>query len=242
MRLEFLEETDGFLLGDFTRVQTENLPSHPTANSTDPLPIDRLGHHTAFCYDPSTDIIALQFDIKMAVGRVVRYANAFSGGRKFGYLPVLRHDALERFEQETPTKLTVRVAKVHQFGDFNDEIGDFERGIEQMGALFDAPVVEVTVGARGKDGGLEKETAVDTVKRLLGLREKFNGIRAITASTDESDDPFNFVKALLKISDTLDLPANNPDLGRTLRIAFARHCYDDQLDYLQATYGAGPGA
>lgn len=238
MRLEHLEEADGLLLGDLTRVQTENLPSHPTHQASDPLPIDRLGHHTAFCFDPLTRVIALQFDIKMAVGKLCRYARAFGGGKRYSYVPVLQQGALERFEHETPTKFTVKVAKVNQFANFNDELTDFERGFEQMGALFDAPMVEITVTARGRDGGLDKNSVVQCIRRLLGLKERFNGIRSITASTDETNDPFNFLRHLLKNTELLDLPANEPAVARLARIGFTRRCIDDQLDYLRAAYGA----
>lgn len=239
MRLEHLAQERDLVVGDFTRVQTDNLPSHATQQSSDPLPVDRLGHHTAFCFDTRSKILALQFDMKMGVGRICRYAAAFSQGKSFAYLPVLKEGALEQFDNETPTKLKVRVAKVEKFSDFNAEFTDFERGIEQMGALFDSPVVEITLSSRGRDGGLDKDTVGQTVRRLLGLRERFKGIRSIIAETDETPDPFNFIKDLLRKTEVLDLPANEPVVARNVRIDFARRCINDQLGYIRATYAAG---
>lgn len=236
LRLEHLHERDDLIVGDFTRVQTQNLPSHPTAAATDPLPIDRLGHHTAFCFDPASRIIALQFDIKVAVGRICRYADAFSHGRRFSYLPVLREDALERFEDETPTKFSVKVARVNQFGDVADQRDDFEQAFERMGALFDAPTVEITVSARGSDGGLDKDTVLQKVRRLIGLREEFPGIRTINAQTAESPDPFNFIAQLLKSSTVLELPENQPAIARRMRMGYTRECFDEHRRYLRAAY------
>lgn len=241
LRLEQLEEADGLLVGDFTRVQTDNLPSHPTGDATDPLPIDRLGHHTAFCFDPISRIIALQFDIKMAVGRICRYANSFSGGPRYGNLPVLRQDALERFEEETPTKFTVKIARVNQFGELGVELDDYEQTFERMGALFDAPTVEITVSARITDGGLDKETVLEKVRRFIGLRERFPGVRSISGETDESPDPFNFLAHMLKSSTVLDLPRNEPIVGRGVRMVYARQCFDEHRDYLRATYAPPAG-
>ncbi|WP_394271013.1 hypothetical protein [Qipengyuania sp.] len=71
LRLEHLEETDdGLFLGDLTRVQTDNLPGHVTDENNDRLPVDRIGHPAAFCFDPETNCIALQFDLKIGIGRV----------------------------------------------------------------------------------------------------------------------------------------------------------------------------
>ena len=202
--------------GYFTRVQTDNLPSHPTGAASDPLPIDRLGHHAAFCYDTHTSIIAIQFDIKMAIGRVCKYAASFAEGTKFVAMPVLRQDALARFENETPTKFTVRVAKVHHFTDSVTGATDFEEAIDGMGALFEAPNVQITVSARGSGGGLDRDSVLTTIRRYLGFSQEFEGIKSVTAETAESPDAFNFLKCLLKQSEMLDLPRNDPSAGRAV--------------------------
>jgi hypothetical protein len=236
MRLEHVRRHDGLITGDFTRVQTENLPSHPADDAAHPLPVDRLGYHSAFCFDPATQILALQFDIKTAVGRVCSYLARFAQGSSFSYLPVLRQDALERFEEETPTKLRIKVARVNQFRGLGLVETDFEQSLEQMGALFDAPTIEVVVSAKGRDGGLDRNTVIDTVRRYLGWREQGENVKAITAETDESVDPFNFLNQLLKYSEVLELPRNDPTAGRTTRIRYVRECFDEQRDYLRAAY------
>lgn len=237
IRLEEVWNRDGLISGDFTRVQTRNLPSHPTDDASNPLPIDRLGHHSAFCFDPRTQVMALQFDVRTAIGRVCSYLSRFGEGSSFTYLPVLRQDALARFEEETPTKLRVKVARVNRFRDLAiDDGGDFERGLARMASLFDAPTIDVTVSARGRDGGLNEGSVLDTVRRLLRLREQGEGIKAIIAETDESADPFNFVQQLLKYTEVLELPDNDPTAGRAARIDFVRRCFQEQLGYLRAAY------
>ena len=98
-----------------TRVQRENLPSHVTDDATDPLPVDQIGHHAAFCFDPETSYIALQYDQKIGINRFSNYLGQFVRGAEFQYLPVLNQDGLARFGRETPQRLTLRVSKVKNF-------------------------------------------------------------------------------------------------------------------------------
>lgn len=237
LRIEHFSEVDGIISADFTRVQTDNLPSHPTDVSTDPLPIHRLGHHAALCYDTVSRIAALQFDMKMAAGRLCRYGNCFSNGSMFSHLPVLEEDALNRFEHETPTKFRVKIAGVNRFAaEAGAGINDFELGIERLGAYFGAPTVEVTVSARMSQGGLERETVWGVLQRLLGVADRHRSVKTIIAETDESPDPFNFLQHLLKRTTRLELPTNDLASGRDMRIDFAKRCFNEQRDYLRARY------
>lgn len=239
LRLEHLEARDGLLLGDLTRVQTENLPGHVTDVENDRLPVNQIGHPAAFCYDPETSCLALQFDIKIGVGRVCDYFRAFADENQFGHLPILKQDALDRFENETPTKLHVKVARRRNFENAETNLSDFEEMIEQMGAWFDAPSVEITVSCRAHDGGINKERAIDTIRRWLGLRDEIEGIQTIGGDTIESDEAYNFIKFLLKEKETLDLPANDPVDGRARRIAFVRNVYRQHRAYLREHAGNG---
>ena len=67
LRLDDFDEGDGLIWGDIVRVQSDNLPSHVQEDSSDPLPVERIGHHAAFIFEPETRFLALQFDAKIAV-------------------------------------------------------------------------------------------------------------------------------------------------------------------------------
>lgn len=237
LRLEFLEERGGVLFGDLTRVQTENLPGHVTDEENDPLPVDRIGHPAAFCYDPVSGCLALQFDVKIGVGRVCGYFSQFADGENYGYVPFLRPDALENFEEETPKSFTVKVARRQNFQNADVPLSDFEEKIDAMGALFDAPSVEVTVSCRIEDGGLDKATVLDNLRHILGRRAEIGGINKVAGATIESDEAYNFIKFLLKEHDTLELPANDPVDGRQMRLRFVRRVYARHRDYLRAAAG-----
>ena len=237
LRLEYLQTRDGLLLGDITRVQTQNLPGHVTDDENAPLPVNQIGHPAAFCFDPETHCIALQFDIKIGIGRVTDYFNHFAEGMKFGHMPILQPDALDRFENETPQRLTVKVARRRNFENANTQLTDFEEMIDRMGAWFGAPGVEITVSCRATDEGINKERAVDTIRRWLGLRDEIEGVTKISGATIESDDAFNFIKFLLKEHETLDLPDNDPQDGRARRIQHLRSKYALHRAYLREFTG-----
>lgn len=237
LRLEHMEEDAGLILGDLTRVQTENLPGHVTAEENDPLPVDRIGHPAAFCYDPENGMMALQFDIKIGVGRVCNYFGQFADDQTFSHLPVLRQDAIDRFTEETPTSFTAKVARVRNFRDAETQLTDFEEGIEAIAGIFDAPSVEVTVSCRGADGGINRDAALSTLRRFLRFREEIDGINKLKGTTLESDDAFNFIKFLLKEKETLELPNNDPLDGRQRRIRFVRRVYGQHRGYLRAVAG-----
>lgn len=237
LRLEHLEERGGVLFGDITRVQTENLPGHVTDEENDPLPVDRIGHPAAFCYDPVSRCLALQYDVKIGVGRVCNYFSNFSDDESYSYMPFLRPDAIDNFEQETPKSFTVKVARRQNFQNADVPLSDFEEKIDAMGALFDAPSVEVTVSCRIEDGGLDKQTVLYNLRRILVRRAEIGGINKLAGATIESDEAYNFIRYLLKEHDTLELPANDPVDGRQIRIRYVRRAYARHRDYLRAAAG-----
>lgn len=239
LRLEHLEEDGGLLIGDMTRVQTENLPGEVTDETTDPLPVAELGHSVAFCYDPETRFVALQFDIKIGVGRFTTYLHHFGRPSDFGHMPVLSEGALERFGQEHAKKLTLRVSRVNNFRNVRQETTDFEEALERLGQLFDAPSIEITLSTRGEDNSLNRAETWNTIRRWLRLREMMPGIRTIKAETIESDEAFNFIAQLLKENDTLELPDNEPTPGRLVRMRYVRECYDKHRAYLRRIAGVG---
>lgn len=237
LRLEHIERRNGLILGDLTRVQTENLPGHVTNEENDPLPVDRIGHPAAFCYDPLSRMLALQFDIKIGVGRVCNYFSQFADDQAFGHLPVLRQDALDRFANETPTSFTVKLSRVQNFRHAETRITDFEEGIEALAGIFDAPSIEVTISCRAADGGLDKDASVGLIRRWLGYRDEIEGINKLKGATLESDDAFNFIKFLLKEMETLDLPANDPVDGRRVRLRYINRVYAQHRGYLRDIAG-----
>tara|TARA_B100000678_G_scaffold267492_1_gene253077 strand:+ start:369 stop:1223 length:855 start_codon:yes stop_codon:yes gene_type:complete len=236
LRLDDFDEGDGLIWGDIVRVQSDNLPSHVQDDSSDPLPVDRIGHHAAFVFEPETRFLALQFDIKIAVNRFCTYASEFCG-TGIGHMPVFRPNTLERFEAETPTSFTVGVSGVRNFAGIGADKTDLEDQLEEWANFFGGMNIEIKVSTRSDQGGLDKETVLRKLHRFLVLRERIEGVRKIKANTIESDKAFNFVNDLLVEYDTLALLPNDPEYNRQRRLDFVRECYDEHRPYLRRIAG-----
>ncbi|MGB3721328.1 MAG: hypothetical protein WA979_00735 [Pacificimonas sp.] len=242
LRLEMLSERKGLLFGDLTRVQTDNLPGHVTDDENARLPVDEIGHSAAFCYEPDTRYLALQFDQKVGVGRFCNYiANCVESGH-YGHLPVLRDGALERFEDEKPTKFNVKVSGIANFASVGRSRSDFEDQLEQWSSFFGDADIEIIVSKRATSGGVDKDSVMSTLRRLLQLKEKNPGVTKLGAETMESDTAFNFISQLLREKDTLELLPNDPALNQEKRIRFVREMYVQHRAYLRSISDADRSA
>lgn len=237
LRLEGVSEGDGLLFGDITRVQTDNLPGHVTDQDNDPLPVDEIGHYAAFCYEPDTAVMALQFDQKIGVGRVCNYLSQFAGDDQISHLPVLREGRLDRFQRETPTELTVRIAGINNFRDVPREQTDYEDELDGFADHFGGANLKVTVSTRASRGGLNPGHVADAVRTFLRRRDAGGDVVGLTAKTAESDEAYNFIQHLLKEKTTLELEPNNPARNRETRVNYVKQCYDGHRAYLRRIAG-----
>jgi hypothetical protein len=237
LRLEQIATHDGLLVGDITRVQTRNLPGHVVDDDLNRLPVDRIGHSSAFLYDPATRCMAVQFDMSLGIGRVCRYLRTALPGPDFSYLPYLKGDTLARFRHQSPTRLRLKVARVRNFARLGAAKTDFEDQIEEWSNLFDAPSVEIILSTRGADNMLDRAHVWNTVRRWIGYKDVVEGIKNIEADTLETDDGFNFIKDLLQEDDVLDLPDNNPLASREVRQQYLRECYEQHRAYIANAAG-----
>jgi hypothetical protein len=236
LRLDDFGEGDGLIWGDIVRVQSDNLPSHVRDNSSDPLPVDRIGHHAAFIFEPETRYLALQFDVKIAVNRFCTYVSDIAGVG-VAHMPVFRPNTIQRFENETPTSFTVGVSGIRSFAGIGPDKEDMEDQLEEWAEFFGGMNIEITVSTRADRGGLDKDRVIQKLRRFLGLREQIEAVRTLKANTIESDQAFNFIKDLLKEHRTLELRPNDPDYNREKRLEFVRECYDQHRPYLRRIAG-----
>lgn len=237
LRLDDFDEGDGLIWGDMVRVQTDNLPSHVQDDSSDPLPVERIGHHAAFVFEPETRYLAMQFDTKIAVNRFCSYVSA-QCGTGISHMPVFRPNTLERFDDETPTSFTVGVSGIRNFAGIGADKTDFEEQLENWAEIFGGLNIEIKVSTRASRGGLDKDSVMAKLQRLIGLRERIEGVTKLKANTVESDKAFDFIADLLKEHASLELRSNDPSFNRRKRLEFVRECYDQHRPYLRRIAGA----
>ncbi len=238
LRLEELEVSDELLVGDLTRVQTRNLPGHVIDETVERLPVEAIGHSVVFLFDPTTNCLALQYDLRMGVGRFTRYLRA-ANGSEFGHFPYLKRDTMARFRDQTPKRMRLRIARARNFENIPIDKTDFEDQIEEWSHMFDAPSVEIKLSTRGEGRHLNSAVVWNTVRRWIGFRGEIEGIKNIEVETIESDRAFNFINDLLYNDTVLDLPDNDPIESRAIRTAYLRACFDEHRDYIRGLAG-GP--
>lgn len=237
LRLEELSEIDGLLIGDLTRVQTRNLPGHVVDDDIARLPVEAIGHSVVFLFDPQSKCLALQYDLRMGVGRFCRYLRAASGGGDFTHFPYLKRDTMARFRRETPKKMRLKIARARNFQNLPVEKTDFEEQIEEWSEAFNAPSVEIRLSTRGEGRQLNSAQVWNTVRRWISFKGEIEGIKNIEVETIESDRAFNFINDLLYNDATLDLPDNDPVESRSMRTVFLRECFSQHCNYIRSLAG-----
>lgn len=237
IRLEDHMVRDGLVIGDFTRVQMDNLPGQVTDKGLDALPFAKIGHSAAFCYDPVCQVLMIQHANFLGVRRVCEYASLFAGSTAYSPFPVPAKQSLAQFESETPTKFRVRIASATHFGN-EPGSGDFEKDLSGFAKDFEGHVVDITVSMGHAKGNLSAAKVAKTIKRLIGRRE--DGVQALEAMTRESDQPYDFIKTLLKSERMLNLPANDPSVARSARYDWITSEFKAQQQYLRTRHRQVP--
>lgn len=236
LRLEHVEQSGELWLGEITRTQTENLPAHVTATGTDPLAVANLGHPVAFCYDTKAKAVAVQFDPKVRVGRVMQYFTEISGLGKYSYLPILTEASIEDFGKQTIKSLDVTVSKVKLFSAALPNKTDFEDSIDDMTSMFDAPRISVKLSTR--TGSLKRSAVVSAVKKLLKVHSETETVKKIKATTEEEEEVYDFLEQLMVERGTLTLLDNLPNDNRKKRIDFLKTSYGKRKKHIRAALGA----
>ena len=87
-------------------------------------------------------------------------------------------------------------------------------------------------------GNLDSGKVSQVIQRLL--KRPDNDVRALEAMTRESDQPYDFIKTLLRSERLLDLPANDPDAARQVRYNWVVSEFLSQQQYLRSRHGRRP--
>ena len=73
IRIERLREANGFVDAELVRVQTGNLPPEATDEALIPLTVGGLGHSAVVSYHMGLNIMAVQANHNMSIGRGLAY-------------------------------------------------------------------------------------------------------------------------------------------------------------------------
>ncbi|WP_338822157.1 DUF6731 family protein [Bradyrhizobium septentrionale] len=113
-RVEHCIEDGDFVIGEFCRKQMTNIPPQAGPDGLTPIPLPNgqgLGHLAAFRYHRPTRVILLQYNMQcVTTYRIALYLMKINAASVYGFAPILREDALERFKDKKIRSFSVQFA------------------------------------------------------------------------------------------------------------------------------------
>lgn len=224
LRVERCEERNGFIEGQFCRVQTVNVPPQADENGLTPIELGSggLGHLAAFRYHPATRLLALQQNVQSATPhRVSLYVAGDNPAQLFTLEPVISQDAWERFLAKDARSFEVRFAGAEYLADADDNGVAVAHAAKIAAAAYNGlqVTVKVSVG-RSRGRRLDADRLGSDILRIIGL----GTAERITAKLDGEEQPLDLLHEHLRHVETLDLPVD-PEGNYVTRNAFLQRAF-----------------
>lgn len=222
VRLEDCSLQNGFLEGQFCRVQTVNVPPQADANGLTPIALGNggLGHLAAFSYHSASRLLLLQQNVQSATpNRVSLYVAGPNPAHIFNLNPVLSEDAWDRFSAGNTRSFTVRFAGIDNLAALDDQDVSAAQGAKMIAEAYDGVqvTIEVSVG-RARHRRLDPGKVFADLGRLVGL----GATEKLTAKIEGDSQPLDLLHEHLRIDEELDLNANDPAANYEARRNFLR--------------------
>lgn len=241
LRVEQCETEGEFVTGQFCRKQTTNIPPQAGPDGLTPITLPHgqgLGHLSAFRYHRPTRILLLQNNIQCASPRRISvYMARINAAALFGFEPVMREDALERFKHRTVRSFTVRFASPENLEALDDSGIASARGARLLAEAFHGLDLTISVGVGRKRKKFLDFAAVNKeIKALLGSDADISELEVL-ANEDEEGQTIDFIKEHLKCSEVLTLPEGDHEKHYQVRKAFLKSEFQTRMDYLVKHFG-----
>lgn len=246
LRLERLEEVGDFIFGDFTRKQTENLPSEiPPDGEAEALDLDEgagLGHSTVFRYHRRQRILCVEKNRNgTSVRNIMQYLR-HAGPSDIRYLPVLTADAFIKLQRSEPKRLVVRVAEPEHLEAIEDTSRSVFNTIGALKTSFGGAKITIDITVGREQTPLNRINVIRVIGDLINNYQEGTGridkIRAFAKEDDEEDtELLDFIKAHLQYSDKVDLAPNDPDIRFERKQGVLAAAFDANTEALRAQFG-----
>jgi hypothetical protein len=234
VRVEHCVEDGEFVIGEFCRKQMTNIPPQAGPDGLTPIPLPNgqgLGHLAAFRYHRPTRVILLQYNMQCVTTYRINAASVY------GFAPILREDALERFKDKKIRSFSVQFASPKNLEALDDQGIASARGARLLAEAYHGfrMTFTVSVGKRKKKF-LDFNRVSEDVTALLGSDAE---IRKLKVGTKEDEDglSIDFLREHLKCRQTLELPEGNPADNYEIRKAYLMTEFADKLAYLTKHFG-----
>ncbi|WP_152415167.1 DUF6731 family protein [Caenispirillum salinarum] len=234
LRLERLEEKSRgrILAGELVRLQSQNLPARAMPGQPlQRLGVPSIGHSTAFRYDRSNNILALQMGRNgITPARVAMYVQEVAGVDGFYILPVISQEWWEKLATERVRALAFRVARPDRLDSVSQETQTIIEGLEAMKQAGQSAFIDMsfTMGRSPED--ISSGFARRLVRWLLRQHEEGEaGVKRLTATlrNDETRQTETFPLLRAQVGDRrkLDLPDDDPAEAYNIKDRFIRELW-----------------
>lgn len=228
----------GFVDGELTRQQTENIP--PFAEQGQPLEgADRpLGHRSAFRYHAATNTLLLESRrnavTPLRIDGLVKVALRPHKG--FFLSPVISETALDRLRNGTPRRVTFRVASPADMQAVERDERQIEDNLASMANNFGGLSIEVSVGfSRGQnDQELSRGPLNKLIRWASGNRDHVERVAVKISEEDEAIDVFS--EQIKVKEDVPGIDNLNVDANFEARRAILKRAFDTYLPVIQRLY------
>jgi len=242
VRLERCISDGEFVIGEFCRKQITNIPPQAGPEGLIPMSLpdgQGLGHLGAFQYHRPTRIILLQNNRQcVTTHRVGLYLMKLNTGALFAFAPVLREDAIERFKNKKIRSFSVQFASPKNLEALDDSGIASAKGARLLTEAYHGfkMTVSVSVGKR-KSKFLDFDRVNEEITALLDSDAELKKLQVGTKDDGDADVAIDFLKEVLKCSETLDLPEKNPKENYEIRINYLKREFSMRIDYLTKHFG-----
>lgn len=230
---------DNLFLGDVIRLQNEALPSRlKRGEKAKKLSLGEgvyLGHHTAFIYDPKSQLLG--FEVKPAAAGLVKLTSLVAALAKHtacDALPLLHKSEMNKLAGTKNGVLSFKIADPADLNTMDPELGNMRDNLVFLKEMVDGAYIHVAIGAGPRKEGLTTNRLLKTVGWLLGERAANRGkIQAVKVKQPhQAEQVLDFLKAHFKESDILAL-TGDPEIDWPLREALLRSALSKAVKHVK---------
>lgn len=238
-----LKESGDRISGDLVRVQDENLPSLVPKPGFHPEKLvlnsgAGLGHHTAFLYDKSINVLAYQITRNaVPLGRFNGYVGVACESPMYGFLPVISASELKQLNKLQLKTLLIKVADPDSLEPIEDDQRKLRNSLKNLRSLADGVYIKVQIGLANRRGQLDRGKVGNLVGWLMEHRltgkGKVGAVQVSGKDLREGDVDLDFIKSQIGETKNLKLSDVDPDENYKLRAQFVAECLDKHYSMLK---------
>ena len=240
VRIERLRRRDGFTDAEIVRVQRGNIPPEARDDGLVPLTIGGLGHSTVISYNDALDVMAVQVNHQMSIGRAMDYLAKVNRANGYRADPLVQRDAWERYNRGRPRKLRLVIANPENLPAVEGQVGALSDMSRRLAEMADAPMITMEIGMGSRGGSLSKNF-IDGVLQFFtngeGREHDVRQMRVTTTSDEGGGGAIDFLDDVLQSKTTLDLPPTDTEAHFERRRSYVGACFEEHIEYIREVYG-----